>query len=211
MPSKDMVLLHKIEEQGDNGKASIVSFLNGAHANNTVDDEAARTARGPLDEPVKALATLTGYWEKRIAFKDLVAAGALVKKSDGNYGQAGGFTMGMLTISSHILWQHSKCHFIGWDNCSNTPVCFNLTSSLFGTDSAILFSTSLTRLRRLLLPTTVWSLLSHPPYPHRVFSITDTWSLTDKAKFAKSSGMAGCFTWSLDQVSLVALFLLLTC
>jgi chitinase len=220
MPSEDVVLLHKIEEQGDNGNASIVFFLNGAHANNTVDDEpprptllneAARTARGPLDEPVKALATLTGYWGKQITFKDIVAAGALVKKSDGDYGQAGGFTMGMLIISSHILWPHSKYHFIGWDNCSNTPVCFNLTSSLFGADSAILFSTSSTRLRRLLLPTTVWTLLSHPAYPYHAFSFTDTWSLTDKATYAKSSGMAGCFTWSLDQVSLVALFLLLTC
>lgn len=30
--------------------------------------------------------------------------------------------------------------------------------------------------------------------------LSDTWSLGDKAQFAKSSGMAGCFTWSLDQV-----------
>lgn len=28
----------------------------------------------------------------------------------------------------------------------------------------------------------------------------DTWSLTDKAKFARQNGMAGCFTWSIDQV-----------
>lgn len=110
MPSEDMVLLHKIEEQGDNGKASVVSFLNGAHANNTVDGEPPKptllneAARGPLHEPVKALATLTGYWGKQIAFKDIVAAGALMKKSDGNYGQAGGFTMGMFAISSHIFW-----------------------------------------------------------------------------------------------------------
>ena len=39
LPSYEVVLLHKIEGQGDNGKASIVSFLNGAHANNTVDNE----------------------------------------------------------------------------------------------------------------------------------------------------------------------------
>lgn len=30
----------------------------------------------------------------------------------------------------------------------------------------------------------------------------DTWSLADKAKFAKQNGMGGCFTWSLDQVRL---------
>ncbi|KAJ7668685.1 glycoside hydrolase family 18 protein [Mycena polygramma] len=32
-----------------------------------------------------------------------------------------------------------------------------------------------------------------------VVSYDDTYSLSDKAAFAKSSGMAGCFTWSLDQ------------
>ncbi|KAG7443202.1 glycoside hydrolase family 18 protein [Guyanagaster necrorhizus] len=32
-----------------------------------------------------------------------------------------------------------------------------------------------------------------------VVSYDDTYSLADKAKFAKQSGMAGCFTWSLDQ------------
>lgn len=30
----------------------------------------------------------------------------------------------------------------------------------------------------------------------------DTFSLADKASFAKSKAMAGCFTWSLDQVSI---------
>jgi chitinase len=40
------------------------------------------------------------------------------------------------------------------------------------------------------------------------FCILDTWSLGDKAKFAKSSGMAGCCTWSLDQVSFTRLLLL---
>ncbi|KAJ7741500.1 glycoside hydrolase [Mycena olivaceomarginata] len=32
-----------------------------------------------------------------------------------------------------------------------------------------------------------------------VVSYDDTYSLSDKAAFAKSKGMAGCFTWSLDQ------------
>lgn len=31
-------------------------------------------------------------------------------------------------------------------------------------------------------------------------SYDGTWSLSEKVKFAKTSGMAGCFTWSLDQV-----------
>ncbi|KAG5651912.1 hypothetical protein H0H81_006963 [Sphagnurus paluster] len=32
-----------------------------------------------------------------------------------------------------------------------------------------------------------------------VVTYDDTWSIADKVKFAKKSGMAGCFTWSLDQ------------
>jgi hypothetical protein len=81
VPSEEIVLLRKIEKQSDNRKASIVSFLNSAHVNNTIDveppkptllKEAARTARGPFDEPVQVLATLTGYWGKQIAFKDNV-------------------------------------------------------------------------------------------------------------------------------------------
>ncbi|PFH50384.1 glycoside hydrolase family 18 protein [Amanita thiersii Skay4041] len=32
-----------------------------------------------------------------------------------------------------------------------------------------------------------------------VVTYDDTWSLADKATFAKQNGMAGCFTWSLDQ------------
>ena len=35
-----------------------------------------------------------------------------------------------------------------------------------------------------------------------VVTYDDTWSLGDKALFAKQNGMAGCFTWSLDQVRL---------
>jgi GH18 family chitinase len=34
-------------------------------------------------------------------------------------------------------------------------------------------------------------------------SYDDTWSFAEKVKFAKQSGMAGCFTWSLDQVRLI--------
>lgn len=33
-----------------------------------------------------------------------------------------------------------------------------------------------------------------------VVTYDDTYSLADKAAFAKQNGMAGCFTWSLDQV-----------
>ena len=34
-----------------------------------------------------------------------------------------------------------------------------------------------------------------------VVTYDDTYSLTDKATFAKNSGLAGAFTWSLDQAS----------
>ncbi|TFK36118.1 glycoside hydrolase superfamily [Crucibulum laeve] len=49
-----------------------------------------------------------------------------------------------------------------------------------------------------------WDNCSDTPFLFNVSQQTvvtydDTWSLADKAKFAKSSGMAGCFTWSLDQ------------
>jgi len=33
-----------------------------------------------------------------------------------------------------------------------------------------------------------------------VVTFDDTYSLKDKAIFARQNGMAGCFTWSLDQV-----------
>ncbi|KAF8970626.1 glycoside hydrolase superfamily [Flammula alnicola] len=90
-----------------------------------------------------ASVSLSAYWGQQIAFSDIVKAGALVKKSDGTYGQAGGFTM-------------------AWDNCSDTPYLYNTAQTT-------------------------------------VVTYDDTWSLADKAAFAKTSGMAGCFTWSLDQ------------
>jgi GH18 family chitinase len=35
-----------------------------------------------------------------------------------------------------------------------------------------------------------------------VVTYDDTYSLGDKAAYAKSSGMGGCFTWALDQAGL---------
>jgi len=37
-----------------------------------------------------------------------------------------------------------------------------------------------------------------------VVTYDDTWSLSDKAKFAKEASMGGCFTWSVDQVCGIA-------
>jgi len=90
-----------------------------------------------------AQTNLQSWWGQQIPFGSLVSSGALVKQSDGTYGQGGGFTE-------------------GWDNCSDTPFLFNTSQST-------------------------------------VVSYDDTFSLADKASFAKSKGMAGCFTWSLDQ------------
>lgn len=49
-----------------------------------------------------------------------------------------------------------------------------------------------------------WDNCSDTPYLYdaareTVVTYDDTYSLGDKAAYAKSAGMAGCFTWSLDQ------------
>ncbi|THU94236.1 glycoside hydrolase family 18 protein [Dendrothele bispora CBS 962.96] len=123
-PSNDMVLIQKEDSQGKN-------FLNGAHPREqTVQQQAAN-------------ADLRSWYGQQIPFNSIVASGALVKKSDGTYGQGGGFTM-------------------AWDDCSDTPFLFNTAQST-------------------------------------VVTYDDTFSLGDKATFARQNGMAGCFTWSLDQ------------
>jgi chitinase len=48
----------------------------------------------------------------QIPFNELVSSGALVKNSNGTYSASGGFTE-------------------GWDNCSDTPVCFTIGLILF--------------------------------------------------------------------------------
>ncbi|KAL1702144.1 glycoside hydrolase superfamily [Schizophyllum commune] len=60
-------------------------------------------------QPVTAKADLSSYWGQQVAFSTLVSAGALTKKSDGNYGEAGGFTM-------------------AWDNCSDTPFLYKTSA-----------------------------------------------------------------------------------
>ncbi|KAF5376668.1 hypothetical protein D9615_007899 [Tricholomella constricta] len=108
-----------------------IHFLNGSHA------------RSKEVNAVAANANLTSWWGQQIPFSAIVKSGALVKGSDGNYRQGGGFTM-------------------GWDDCSDTPFLFNTAQ-------------------------------------RTVVTYDDTWSLADKARFAKQNGMAGCFTWSLNQ------------
>ncbi|KAG6833417.1 hypothetical protein H0H87_007402 [Tephrocybe sp. NHM501043] len=137
-PSSDMLLLEQTalpvtDKERANKEAvhSEVEFLNGTHARRT-QSQATVTA-----------ANLTSWWGQQIPFYAIVKSGALVKKSDGTYGQGGGFTM-------------------GWDDCSDTPYLFNQSQTT-------------------------------------VVTYDDTWSVSSKADFAKKNGMAGCFTWSLDQ------------
>lgn len=158
MPSKAMNVLRMEEADGQDGKP-VKTFLNGMHVKDLADVEPA----GEVSVTATS-ADLSSYWGKQIAFKDIVKAGALVKKSDGNYGQAGGFTM-------------------GWDNCSDTPYLFNKDKTTVVTYDGAPLSPF------------------NPSSCLLTFALLDTWSLGDKAKFAKSSGMAGCCTWSLDQVS----------
>ncbi|KAF5329821.1 hypothetical protein D9619_009056 [Psilocybe cf. subviscida] len=137
VPAPEMLILEQLEVKDEDGTVQ-THFLNGAHANNLADVEASEE-----EAAVAAAANLTKYWGQQVAFKDIVKSGALAKKSDGTYGEAGGFTM-------------------GWDNCSDTPFLFNKAQTT-------------------------------------VVTYDDTWSLTSKANFVKSSGMAGCLTWSIDQ------------
>ena len=63
------------------------------------------------------------------------------------------------------------------------------------------------RVRALTRRGAAWDDCSDTPFLYNssrktVVTYDDTWSLGDKALFAKQNGMAGCFTWSLDQVSL---------
>ncbi|KAJ7583205.1 glycoside hydrolase family 18 protein [Mycena floridula] len=129
-PSSDMILL----EKPDGSK----KFLNIAHPRN----KDVQIASKP-DAKIEAVANLQSWYGQQIPFSSIVSAGALVKGSDGNYSQAGGFTM-------------------GWDDCSDTPFLFNTSQQT-------------------------------------VVTYDDTYSLADKAAFAKANGMAGCFTWSLNQ------------
>lgn len=48
-----------------------------------------------LGKKANSKGALSAWWGKPIAFKDIVAGGALVKRFDGNYGHGDGFIMGM--------------------------------------------------------------------------------------------------------------------
>lgn len=114
-----MLLLQKTEKKRPDGTTVISSFHNGAHANN------ARPKSAESDSDIhKTAANLTSWWGQQIPFNAIVSAGALVKNSDGTYGQGGGFTMGNYYIISVKMFSFliSVCISPAWDNCSDTPV-----------------------------------------------------------------------------------------
>lgn len=112
MPAPEMLILMQHEAKDEDGVVQ-THFLNGAHANNLADVEA------PAERV--AAADLSKYWGQQIAFKDIVGSGALAKKSDGTYGEAGGFTM-------------------AWDNCSDTPVCTSTVYAFFSLLTFLVYS-----------------------------------------------------------------------
>lgn len=83
MPTDDMVLLQAETNPVQNEVDATISFLNGAHS---------RIKEAPIAPA--ATANLQAQWGRQIAFGDVVKSGALIKRSDGNYGESGGFTMG---------------------------------------------------------------------------------------------------------------------
>lgn len=108
MPSSDMVLLVKTEEATTaEGAESDMSFLNGVHVRSKlvpVEEETEENGKAQAREEVQIevdgkqvtvqTANLQGWWGQQIPFNEIVRSGALVKRSDGNYGEGGGFTMG---------------------------------------------------------------------------------------------------------------------
>lgn len=146
MPSSDMVLLVKNEEATVSDAQTVVKFVNGVHLRSKLSGPAEEMQTNKADAGGNVTtqdANLQKWYGQQIPFNEIVKSGALVKHSDGTYGEGGGFTM-------------------AWDDCSDTPFLYNTSQKT-------------------------------------VVTYDDTWSLGSKASFAKSSGMAGCFTWSLDQ------------
>ncbi|KAL0952638.1 hypothetical protein HGRIS_006884 [Hohenbuehelia grisea] len=148
-PSDDMLLLE--DAPSTDGKSER-QFLNGAHFR-AKEQQATIEANGDL----------SGWFNQQIPFSSIVASGALVKKSDGTYGEGAGYTMGLSAVT-HVasMLELILLYYLAWDDCSDTPFLFNVSRKT-------------------------------------VVTYDDTWSIGDKALFAKQNGLAGCFTWSLDQ------------
>lgn len=83
-----------LDTEGEADAAEPMAFLNAAHPNETLP-EGTVAAAAPS---ATATANLQAYWGKQLAFYEIVKAGALKKRSDGNYGQNGGYTMGASSL-----------------------------------------------------------------------------------------------------------------
>ena len=92
MPSDDMVLLQNTEGPGDHAS----HFLDGAHP-------VSKKQPYQNNEAGLAPANLQSWWGQQIPFSGIVKSGAFVKKSDGTYGEGGGFTMGKDLASTPCL------------------------------------------------------------------------------------------------------------
>lgn len=92
-------------------------FLNGAHPR---DKDAATK--------IRTAANLQGWYNQQIPFSEIVSSGALVKQSDGSYGQGGGFTMGMRARDPRRFGNADIS--AAWDDCSDTPVRWLLVALL---------------------------------------------------------------------------------
>ncbi|KAI0713211.1 glycoside hydrolase superfamily [Fomitopsis betulina] len=124
------------ENLGETDSAAELNPLGGAHPHvPTVQEQGGLTALASGD--------LSSFYGQQIAFRDLVAQGALKETSSGTFTGNNGYTY-------------------NWDDCSDTPYLYDVSRKT-------------------------------------VVTYDDTYSLTDKATFAKNSGLAGAFTWSLDQ------------
>lgn len=133
LPSNDMLLLQKTElyESPEQEAASDMHFLNGSHA---------RSKETP--DVVANAADLRSWWGQQIPFSAIVRSGAIVKKSDGNYGEGGGFTMGASHFFYYSVLKLTEINQ-AWDNCSNTPVIYrSYTSDAFDHSNNYTFSTS---------------------------------------------------------------------
>lgn len=124
VPSSGMVLLEKSEtnsKRSADEEPEAEFFLNGAHprskdgalaqsasvaegeAEETVSAASAPAEAAEAKDEVKIQADLRGWWGQQIPFKTLVSSGALKKRSDGNYGEGGGYTMGKSLATIHGL------------------------------------------------------------------------------------------------------------
>lgn len=95
--------------------------LHGSSVEPQRDDPNCKGAHRNYKLPVTRNGDLSRFWGQQISFNQLLGSGALVKKADGSYDGAEGYTM------STFLYAWFSQFFIcaaEWDDCSDTPVSF---------------------------------------------------------------------------------------